>query len=344
MSTFAPALDQAPADYGILPNLRIAILLCPSFTLNSMASFVDTLRLAADREDRSRQHYFAWDFISLDSKPLRASCGLEVTTTATLNDLARYDAVAVCGGLLPGLADIHPEAFAHLRAAAMRSQRIIGLCTGSFVMARAGLLEGRRAAVHFDMLGAFVQNFPNVHAVTNENFVVDGNMVTSPGSLTSIEVAAYLVARYGDQGRARKAINYLLFKPAEALRLDSPPYAEALTHASQLTLEAVRAMEFRLDTPTSIDSLARSLNTSRARLHRAFERDLKTTPSAFWRKIRLFAARQQLQGRRRTITEIAYDMGFCDTAHFCHVFKKQFGLTPHEYREREEHQTRELSL
>lgn len=75
-------------------------------------------------------------------------------------------------------------------------------------------------------------------------------------------------------------------------------------------------MEFRLDSPCSITDLAKALGTTRSRLCRAFAEDLGTSPAAFWRENRLEAARELLRGRRRTITEIAYDVGFCDTAHF----------------------------
>lgn len=332
-----PAEDQHP-DAALrprpgLPYLRIAILLCPGFTLTPMASFVDALRLAADREDRSRQIYFAWDFIAAGPAPLRASCGLEMAPTGTMAETGTHDCVVVCGGLLRDLPAVLPATFDHLRLAAARGIPVIGLCTGSFVLAQAGLLDRRRCALHFDMLGEFLRRFPHCRAVTTENHVIDGNIITCPGSIVAIEVATHLIARYGDSGRAQKALNYLLFKPGESrIALKARPYEEALAKASRLTSEAVQTMEMRLDSPCSIDALARALNTSRARLNRAFVRDLGAAPADFWRRIRLHTARELLSGRRRTVTEVAYDTGFCDTAHFCAAFRRHFGLTPQEFR------------
>ncbi|WP_156752612.1 helix-turn-helix domain-containing protein [Mesorhizobium sp. WSM3873] len=326
-----PAL-KTPDRVG-LPYLKIGIILCPSFTLTPMASFVDALRLAADKQDQSRQVYFAWDFISAGPLPVRASCGLEMVATGNLENPSAYDCIAVCGGLVRDMDHIQAATFDYLQAADKRGIPIIGLCTGSFVLAQAGLLRHRECALHFDTLGEFAARFQDVSPVTSQNYVIDGNIVTCPGSIVAIEVAAFLIAHYSNAGRAQKALNYLLFKPEEPrIVLRTKPYEEALGAASRLTVEAVKVMETRIDTPCSIEELARSLNTSKARLNRAFLADLRTAPAAFWRRIRLIAARELLASRRRSVTEIAYETGFCDTAHFCSTFKKHFSMTPEQFR------------
>jgi len=323
---------KAPDRVG-LPYLKIGIILCPSFTLTPMASFVDALRLAADREDQSRQVYFAWDFISAGQHPVRASCGLEMAPTGNLDNPGAYDCVAVCGGLLRDMESIPAGTYDYLQAANKRGIPIIGLCTGSFVLAEAGLLTHRECALHFDTLGEFVSRFQDVSPVTSQNYVIDGNIVTCPGSIVAIEVAAFLIAHYSNAGRAQKALNYLLFKPEEPrIALRTKPYEEALGAASRLTVEAVKVMETRIDAPCSIEELARSLNTSKARLTRAFLADLQSAPAVFWRRIRLLAARELLASRRRSVTEIAYETGFSDSAHFCSTFKKHFSMTPKEFR------------
>ncbi|WP_192180760.1 GlxA family transcriptional regulator [Mesorhizobium amorphae] len=298
-----------------------------------MASFVDALRLAADKQDHSRQVYFAWDFISAGPSPVRASCGLEMTPTGNLDDPEAYDCIAVCGGLIRDLGGIHQATFEYLRAANARGIPLVGLCTGSFVLAQAGLLEHRECALHFDTLGEFLSRFPNSNPATSQNYVIDGNIITCPGSIVAIDIAAFLIARYSDAGRARKALNYLLFKPEESrIVLKAKPYEEALGSAARLTVEAVKTMETRIDSPCSVEDLALSLNTTKTRLNRAFHADLQMAPAAFWRQIRLMAARELLNSRRRSVTEIAYETGFSDTAHFCSAFKKHYSMTPREFR------------
>jgi transcriptional regulator GlxA family with amidase domain len=316
-----------------LPHLRVGLLLCPSFTLTPLASFVDSLRLAADRGDNSGQVYFTWDFIPAGPEPLRASCGLEMHPSGSLGSPDAYDCLVVCGGLLRDLPAVSPLISDYLKAAHARGIPIVGLCTGSFVLADAGLLDGRRCALHFAAFGEFASRFPKAHPVTNENYVVDGNIITGPGSIVAIDVAAFLIEHYGNIGRARKALDYLLFKPQEPrIFLKSKPYREALDNASRLTADAVQVMEFRIDSPCSIQELARLLGTTKTRLNRAFAADMRTSPAMFWRSIRLLTTRELLHGNRRSVTEIAYETGFSDTAHFCSSFKQYFSLTPQEFR------------
>ncbi|RVD69039.1 helix-turn-helix domain-containing protein, partial [Mesorhizobium sp. M4A.F.Ca.ET.029.04.2.1] len=258
---------------------------------------------------------------------------LEMAATGNLDDPATYDCLAVCGGLVRDMEPIHAATFDYLQAADRRGIPIIGLCTGSFVLAQAGLLRHRECALHFDTLGEFVARYQHASPVTNQNYVIDGNIVTCPGSIVAIEVAAFLIAHYSNAGRAQKALNYLLFKPEEPrIALRTKPYEEALGAASRLTVEAVKVMETRIDAPCSIGELAHSLNTSKARLNRAFLADLQSAPAVFWRRIRLLAARELLASRRRSVTEIAYETGFSDTAHFCSSFKKHFSMTPKQFR------------
>lgn len=332
-SMFLPALPEPP-EQDSLPYLRVGLLLCPGFTLTPLASFVDTLRLAADREDRSRPIYFSWEFIAAGPAPIRASCGLEVVCPGSLDQPDRYDCIVVCGGLLRDLPQVSAKVRPFLRAASARRLPIVALCTGSFVLADCGLLDHSRCAMHFDVLAEFTRRFPNCEGVTDVNFIAEDNLITCPGSIVAIDVAAHLIARYGDASRARKALSYLLFNPENPPRAQRcKPWSQALAKASRLTVDAVQYMEYRLDSPCSISDLAAAMKTTRARLNRTLMQDLHLTPAAFWRNMRLHAAKELLQGRRRTITEIAYDVGFCDTAHFCRTFKKQVGLTPQEFRQ-----------
>lgn len=322
-----------PTGRSSLPYLRVAILLCPSFTLTPVASFVDALRLAADRQDNSGQVYFAWDFIAAGPAPLAASCGMVMNPTGSLQDIDNYDCIVVCGGLLRAMPDLLPEVPEILQRANERRIPIIGLCTGTFVLAQAGILDGRRCALQFDTIPEFETRFPKARPVTEENYVIEGNIITGPGGVVAVDIAMILIEHYGNAGRARKALDYLLVKPKSTRILSKrKPYQEALDSASRLTASAVAMMEFRIDSPCSIDELAKNLNTNRVRLSRAFDTDMKTSPGLFWRTIRLMQSRELLYTTRLSVTEIAYETGFSDTAHFCSSFKKEYRMTPQEFR------------
>ncbi|SIT05464.1 GlxA family transcriptional regulator [Paracoccus saliphilus] len=317
-----------------LPYLRVAILLCPGFTLTAMSGFVDALRLAADHGDRSQQIYFSWDFLAAGPLPLRASCGLEITPTNILRDPEAYECVVVCGGRLKFIDQLAPEVEPFLATFHKRGLPIIGLCTGSFVLARSGLLDGRRCALHFETSQTFSERYPQAVAVTNRSHVIDGNILTCPGGVASAWVATLLISAYSNSTRANKALAHLLMDQAPPKFMRKVTDSNAgLSTASGLTRRAVEAMEFGLDSPCSITELARKLNVSKPSLNRAFSQDLNSSPARFWRRLRLMAAQEMLLGRKRNITEIAYETGFSDTAHFCATFKREFGKTPKTFQQ-----------
>lgn len=317
-----------------LPYLRVAILLCRSFTLTAMSGFVDALRLAADTGDRSRQIYFAWEFIAAGPEPIRASCGLGITPTAPLGNPGTYDCAVICGGRLEYIDETAPWVDAFLQEMHRKGRPIAGLCTGSFILARAGLLSGRRCALHFGTAQAFSDRFPDVTVVTDRSHVIDDNILTCPGGVASAWVATLLIGAYSNSTRANKSLSHMLLDHAPPrLSHASPSMKAALERASGLTLRAIDAMEFSIDAPFSIDELSRRLNVSKPSLNRTFAADLGCAPARFWRMLRLQVAKELLATRRRSITEIAHETGFCDAAHLCSAFKREFGQTPRSYRQ-----------
>lgn len=315
-------------------QLRVGFVLGHDFTLTPVAGFVDALRLAADREDDSRQIHCAWEFIGPDHQLRRASCGLQVRPTAGYErDPAEFDYIVVVGGRMVATRRPDPDLLDYLRRAGRAGVALVGLCTGGFLLAQAGLMDGLRCCVHFSCQREFAQRFPRSIPVTDANFVIDGDIVTCPGSIAAIDVASYLIDRHCSPARARKAQNYLLMMP-EHPRLNFPerPYASRIDGAHRITVEGVRIMEMNVHRPCPVHEIAMQLNVTPARLTRHFRNDLGTTPAAFWRELRLQQARLLLRDTSRSVTEIAYETGFSDAAHFCKAFRRQANTTPHDYR------------
>ncbi len=139
---------QSTDGSDIEPDIRVAFVLSPQFTLLAFAGFIDAMRHSADEGDRSRQIFCRWECVSATLDPVKASCGIEVLPWRTFGNPEEYDYVVVVGGLISAFDQHFPETFKFLRRAYEHGVSIIGLCTGSFVMAEAGLMGGRRCAVH----------------------------------------------------------------------------------------------------------------------------------------------------------------------------------------------------
>jgi transcriptional regulator GlxA family with amidase domain len=197
----APAVDL-PLKIGIAPT--------PDFTLMSLSCFVDFLRLSADEADFSRKIYCTWDLLSHDMAPIEASCGVPLVPTKLFGDPREYDFVVVHGGTLHSTKPVPDALYRFVQNCVEAHVPVVGLCTGPFVLAELGLLDGKRCAVHFSLAPAMQHNFPEVKVITDSAVVSDGGFITCPGGLAAITLAAHLVSNHCGEVRSHKALHYLM--------------------------------------------------------------------------------------------------------------------------------------
>ena len=163
------------------PDVRFAFVLSPDFTLTPFAGFIDAVRLSADERDGSRQIHCNWTCIVSDTTPVRARCGIEVMPWQSFDDPENYDYIVIVGGLIHSQNRHDPATYSYLKAATDKSVPVVDLCTGGFVMAEAGLMDGIRCAVHVDHRAELVERYTNVIPATNEVYVFDQGRITCPG-------------------------------------------------------------------------------------------------------------------------------------------------------------------
>ncbi|KSV88751.1 AraC family transcriptional regulator [Sinorhizobium fredii USDA 205] len=323
-SHLGPAKAPPPID----TPLRVAIVPTPNFTLMPLACFVDFLRLSGDESDYSRQIYCTWDVLSHSDEPVFSSCGIAIYPNKLYGDPSDYDYIIVHGGILHGNERPHPDLYKFVTSASRQAVPLVGSCSGSFVLAEAGLLSGKRCAVHFALAGTLRQNFPDVIPVTDTPVVSDGNVITSPGGLAAINLAMFLVADACGESRVHKAFHYLLgdrgfdkSKVTEELEI-------GLKCEDRRVANAIGLMRQKMYELCSISEIAAGVGTSERELSRLFNRHLQVTPSHYWRQMRLRAAKWMLLNSDRSIAQIAYECGFTDCAHFVHWFKRTYHVTP----------------
>ena len=156
------------------PRLRVGFILARSFTLSPFSLFVDTLRLAADEADRSRRIHADWDVMASRDGLIGSSCGIAVAPTAGLLDPAQFHYIVVVGGLLTEAQPVDSETIAYLRRADRRRVTLIGLCTGSFILAGAGLMRDHESCVSWICHDAFRQRFPDHRLRSDHLFALEG--------------------------------------------------------------------------------------------------------------------------------------------------------------------------
>ncbi len=316
--------------------LSVGFILADNFTLSAFSLFVDHLRLAADDGDLSRPILCRWSIMASQDAPVRASCGVTLTRTGPLTDPRQFDYIAVVGGLLHAGRQLDDETIAWLKSAAASGVPLIGICTGSFILCRAGLMTGRRCCVSWYHHQDFLDEFPHHHPVADRMFVIDGDRITCSGGGGAADLATYLIERHLGRAMAQKARHVLLLDRARHGNdaQPHPPISDGLTDdvTEPRVRRALLLMEQNLAAPLPIADIAERLRLSTRQLERLFQSVIGVRPVIFYRMLRLRYARWLLDHTDRSVTDIALEAGFSDCAHFSRQFKTMVGVSPSEMR------------
>ena len=313
--------------------MRVGFILSPGFSLLPFAAFVDCLRNAADEADFSRQIHCHWKVVAPTMQSVTASCGVEVSPNDLLPDAGEFDYLVVVGGVLPACLAHPPETLRYLRSAYEHDTTLVGLCTGSFVLAMAGLLEDRRCAVHFEHINEFRRMFPRAMPEADRIFVKEQRIITCPGGTSAFDVALDLIELCWGRTRANKVVPSLFVERHRAAHhMPRRPYGDLAACGDRHVEQAVSLMEQNLSRPYTVQEIVRSLNTSERVLYRAFWKHAGDTPAKVSRRLRLANGQWLLVNTTRTVAHIAAACGFADAAHFCRLFKDAYGETPSRFR------------
>ena len=315
-----------------MAKLNVGFILTKRFTLCAFATFVDVLRLAADEGDRSRPILCGWRVLSPTMEPIASSCGVAVQPDERLGDPARFDYVVVVGGLVDEIESLHADAVRFLERAAAAGVPLVGVCTGTFALHRAGLMQGYRACVSWFHHEDFLERFDGLRPVSDQIFVVDRDRLTCSGGISSAHLAAFIVERHLGRARAAKSLHIMIIDEAMAGERPQPGMPLALATDNPLVRKALLAMQQTIDAPLSISRIVSALGVSRRKLERHFREALGMTPSEADRLIRVEQAKHLLRTTDRSATRIAADTGFCDLPHMIKVFRSAVGTTPEAFR------------
>jgi transcriptional regulator GlxA family with amidase domain len=306
---------------------RFGFVLVPDFTLISMSSAVETLRMA---NRICKKEVYQWRTISADGEAVCASDGLSVNVDDNVEneDLLRMvDAVIVCGGRR--IEDHSTESlFRFLRKAAQSGLGLGATCTGSYLLASAGLLDGLRCSVHWENIATMTDAFPDVR-VTRRIYTIDRNRYTSSGGTAPIDMMLYFVRNQcGAEISAGVADQFIYERVRNTDDLQRVPLRHFVGKQSTKLITAVELMEANIREPISQGDLAAYVDLSRRQLQRLFQNYLLCTPSRYYRQLRLQRARDLLHRSDLNLAEVAAQTGFVSTSHFSKSYKEHYGYSP----------------
>ncbi|SFA77367.1 transcriptional regulator, AraC family with amidase-like domain [Poseidonocella pacifica] len=310
---------------------RFVFVLLPEFTLFPFSAALECLRLA---NHMAGKPFYDWVLLSEGGRPVQCSAGTEFVPSGDLSECRRSDTIVLCGGLEIQAATTRPL-LNWLRREARRGLRTGALCTAGFALARAGLLDGRRATIHWENHDSFMEEFDAVD-LTKAVFTIDGPRFTAAGGTAAIDLMLKLIADDHGTALANAVADQLVYT---AIRTDqdtqrlSTPTRIGVRHTK--LAQVIQKMEANIEEPISPAQLARDAEMSTRQLERLFRRYLNRSPKRYYMELRLQKARNLLMQTDMSVINVALACGFTSPSHFSKCYRAHYDTTP--YRERGSH-------
>jgi len=306
---------------------RIGFLLVPQFSLVAFSAAIEPLRLA---NRSSGRELYRWTLLSPRGGLERASNGLGVMTDAAIAAAEQLPTVIVCSGIDGHWYD-DPLVLAWLRREAARGARIGSVCTGSHILARAGLLNGYRCTIHWENLPGFVESFPEL-AVTGDLYTIDRDRFTCAGGTAATDMMLALIAARHGEGLAQQVSQLMMH---EEIRAGNRPQPSPMRE-HEAVLAAIEQMKANLEEALPLERLAAHTGQSRRTLERAFRKYVGVSPARYYLHLRLEHGHRLLSQTAMSVTEVSVACGFISPAHFSRRYHARFGVPPRADRARRE--------
>jgi len=302
---------------------RIAVLLFENFSNHCLANAIEPFRAA---NTIARASLYEWKFLSVSGGPVASSSGLPVETGrwTDLKPSGDYLFIMPSYGYKEYAT---PQTLQLLRAARVRFKSLVGMDAGSWLLARAGLLHGRRATIHWDERTQFAETFPDVQ-VLEDRFVIEPDLASCGGASTSMElVLEFIKARHSSMFALEVAA---LFMHGDRFEFQNP-YQRV---SSDILINSAAALMRRtIEAPLTISEIADRLNVDQRHLETVFAALMGLTPRAVYKAIRLREARRLVELSNLSIAEIAMRCGYQNASAMTRAYRAEFGDPPRRHRQ-----------
>jgi transcriptional regulator GlxA family with amidase domain len=278
----------------------------------------------------------AYDIVLVAKAPVRTSSGIVLTPHAGVDAYnGEIDTLVVPGGLGTQRAARDEHLVAFVQYAAAKSRRITSVCTGAFLLARAGLLDGRRATTHWASCEALQRNYPTVEVQTDPIFVRDGNVYTSAGVTAGIDLALALVEEdHGPELALAVARSLVLFVRRPGGQNQFSAGLKSQTASRPRIRQLQSWIQDHLDQDLTVPSLAGRAFMSERNFSRVFAREVGATPASYVESMRLERARLLLETTDQQLEQIAQACGFGTVETLRRTFARRLNSSPSDYRAR----------
>ena len=307
---------------------RFVFVLLNKFSLIAFTSALEPLRIANRMAERT---IYEWRLASEDGETATCSAGVTLKVDMGLEDIGRNETILFCGGLSIKPA-VTPKMLNWARREARKGMPMGGLCTATYLLARAGLMDGRAATIHWENRESFIEDFPELE-ISTAVFTIDKNRYSSAGGTASADLMLRLIANDHGTDLANGVADQMIYTTVRTDKDEqrlSIPTRIGVRHPKLSTV--IKMMEDNLEEPISPSTLAEDVGISTRQLERLFRRYLNRSPKRYYMELRLHKARNLLLQTDMSVINVALASGFTSPSHFSKCYRTHFSTTP--YRER----------
>jgi transcriptional regulator GlxA family with amidase domain len=311
--------------------LKIALYICPQTACSSLSMAMDAFALA---NRLAEQPLFELQRFSLDGAAVDLGFA-QIQVDGDLHSAESADLVLLPASgsaidhtlvanaaLLPWLAQRPPR------------QQLASLCSSAFLLAAAGLLDGRRATTHWALASQFRQRFPQVELQIEQLLCQDGNLLSSGGAHAGLDLCLYLIGQHAGEWLAQQVANALVFDTQRGRQSRYAPLLPPLTNHDSQIAPLLQWMHGHHGEVIDLKRLAAQANCSARTLLRRFKASTGLTPNDYLQRLRISAAQRALNNPNGSLEQIAAQVGYTDRATFAKLFKQLCGETPGAFRRR----------
>ena len=309
---------------------HIGFYLVPNFSLIAFSSAIEPLRMA---NQLTGQELYKWTLISSDGQSVSSSNGLSFGVALSSDNRERFDAVFVCSGL--NVHQISDEPGLTFLKKFEKTDTVIGaICTGTYLLAKAELLNDHRCTIHWENLASTREQFPQL-IVSPELFEIDNNRYTCAGGTAPLDMMLSEIRRHhGVELASRISEQFMCERIRDQNDRQRVPLTQRIGASQPKLAEAVSLMEANIEEPMTLDELSHHVGLSRRQLERLFQRYLQCVPTRYYLELRLERARQLLLQTSMPIVDIALACGFISAPHFSKCYRDTFSIPPRDERRR----------
>jgi transcriptional regulator GlxA family with amidase domain len=310
---------------------------------NSMATTIfgpmDILNQAGrlwNRVSKSPQTpFFDVTIASADGKPIQCLNKVQIQPHCSIESIQKTDLIVIASATyIEQILQTSPELIPWIRRQYNLGAHVASICTGVFLLAETGLLDGKSATLHWGFTEMFRRKYPRVNLKQDKMFIDQGRLYCSAGVNAGMDLSLYLVEKFCGRQTAVQSAKTMILDMGREMQTPYISFLFSKDHGDPLVVKAQEWIEQHYTQTIDYERLAGEFRMSRRSLERRFKHATGVTPLGYLQQLRVETAKSLLEDGSRTFNEITYQVGYEDIAFFRKVFVKLTGLRPKEYQQR----------